>query len=60
MSDDLVPASEFLLYTKEDCRTRVECRFQDETIWLSQALIAELFDIDVRTAKARSGSGAAK
>src|SRR5271163_794407 len=49
MSDELVPAGEFLLYVTEDGRARVECRFQDETIWLSQALIAELFDVDVRT-----------
>ncbi|MEZ6141705.1 MAG: virulence RhuM family protein [Zavarzinella sp.] len=50
MKEDTVPAGEFLLYVSEDGRTRVECRFQDETIWLSQALIAELFQIDVRTA----------
>ncbi len=28
---------EILLYQTEDGRTRVECRFQDDTIWLSQA-----------------------
>lgn len=50
MSNDLpAPQGEFLLYTTEDGRTRVECRFEDETIWLSQALMAELFDRDVRT-----------
>jgi hypothetical protein len=38
-----------LLYQTEDGRTRVECRFMDETLWLSQALIAELFQKDVRT-----------
>jgi len=40
---------EILLYQTEDGRTRVECRFQDETIWLSQALMAELYQKDVRT-----------
>ena len=45
MSDELVPTGEFLLYVTEDGRTRVECRFQDATIWLSQALIAELFAV---------------
>lgn len=51
MSEDesIRPAGEFLLYTTEDGRTRVECRFEDETLWLSQALMAELFDRDVRT-----------
>ncbi len=37
------PAGEILLYQTEDGRTRVECRFADETLWMSQALIAELF-----------------
>jgi hypothetical protein len=32
-----------LLYQTNDGRTRVECRFAEETLWLSQALIAELF-----------------
>ena len=51
MSTDHEPAprGEFLLYTTEDGRIRVECRFEDETLWLSQALMAELFDRDVRT-----------
>ena len=40
---------EFILYTTDDGNTRVDCRFEDETIWLSQALMAELFDRDVRT-----------
>ncbi len=42
-------AGEIVLYQTEDGRTRVECRFVDETLWLSQALIAELFQKDVRT-----------
>ena len=32
---------EFLLYETEDGRTRVECRFADDTLWLSQAMMAE-------------------
>jgi hypothetical protein len=44
VSDSEQPGGEFNLYTKDDGQTRVECRFEDETIWLSQALIAELFD----------------
>lgn len=38
------PLGEFLLYETEDGKSRVECRFQDETLWLSQALMAELFE----------------
>ena len=50
MSDNLpAPQGEFLLYTTEDGRTRVECRFEDETIWLSQKLMSELFEVEVPT-----------
>jgi len=34
---------EFLLYETEDGRTRVECRFSADTLWLTQAMMAELF-----------------
>jgi len=45
----LSPAGEIILYPTEDGRTRVECRFSGETVWLTQALIAELYQKDVRT-----------
>lgn len=38
-----VPSGEFLLYQTEDGRTRVECRFANENLWLSQAGMADLF-----------------
>jgi len=37
------PGGEFVLYLAEDDRTRIQCRFENETIWLTQAQIAELF-----------------
>ncbi|MEN9398031.1 MAG: hypothetical protein RLZ81_2561, partial [Pseudomonadota bacterium] len=40
---------EFLLYEAEDGRTRVECRFLDETLWLSQSGMADLFQVKVPT-----------
>ena len=43
------PGGAFLLYTTEDGRTRVECRFEAETIWLSQKLMSELFEVEVPT-----------
>ncbi len=49
MSDEPAPRSELLLYQTEDGRTRIQCRFEDETVWLTQALLAELFEKDVRT-----------
>jgi len=36
-------SSEIVLYQTEDGRTRIECRFERENVWLTQALIAELF-----------------
>ena len=41
--------TEFLLYETEDGRTRVECRFVDESLWLSQAQMADLFQVSVPT-----------
>lgn len=45
----LPPSGEIILFQTEDGLTRVECRFVDETLWLSQAQLAELFQKDVRT-----------
>ena len=44
MSDEPLPNSEIILYRTEDGRTRVQCRFDNETLWLTQAQIAELFE----------------
>src|SRR5476651_2006576 len=49
MSDNEPPQSSIILYQTEDGRTRIQCRFENETIWLTQALLAELFQKDVRT-----------
>ncbi len=43
MSGDASPQSSIVLYQTEDGRTRIQCRFEDETIWLTQAQIGELF-----------------
>jgi hypothetical protein len=49
MTSDPAPRTEMVLYQTEDGRTRIQCRLEDETIWLTQALIADLFQKDVRT-----------
>jgi hypothetical protein len=49
MNDNDPPQSSIILYRTEDGRTLIQCRFENETIWLTQALIAELFQKDVRT-----------
>ncbi len=38
-----LPGGEFLLYQTEDGQTRVECRLANESLWLSQAGMVELF-----------------
>ncbi|MEI7064253.1 RhuM family protein [Dickeya chrysanthemi] len=37
------PQGEFVLFTSADGQTRVECRFESDTLWLSQAMLAELY-----------------
>ncbi|VVH61358.1 Putative DNA-binding protein in cluster with Type I restriction-modification system [uncultured Gammaproteobacteria bacterium] len=38
-------ATEIVLYTTPDGTIKIDTIFQDETIWLTQAKMAELFDI---------------
>ncbi|MDZ7363401.1 MAG: virulence RhuM family protein [candidate division KSB1 bacterium] len=41
--------SEILLYRTEDGRTEIQVTLQDETVWLSQAQMAELFQKSIPT-----------
>ncbi|MCJ8507767.1 virulence RhuM family protein [Rhizobium lemnae] len=50
------PSSEILLYQAETGETRIEVRLLDETVWLTQAQMAELFDRDVRTINEHIGN----
>ncbi|TKU18926.1 virulence RhuM family protein [Citrobacter sp. wls826] len=43
------PTGEFIMFASDDGSVRVECRFESDTIWLSQASMADLYDKDVRT-----------
>ena len=53
MTDNLpeksATSSQILLYQTEDGHSRIEVRLENETVWLSQKLLAELFQKDVRT-----------
>lgn len=40
---------EFLVFTSQAGESGIEVRLEEETVWLTQKLIAELFDVDVRT-----------
>jgi len=43
MKKEPKPNSDLILYQTEDGRTRIQCRFEDETVWLTQQHMAELF-----------------
>jgi hypothetical protein len=45
------PKSDLLLYQTEDGRTRIECHFEGETVWLTQAMMAELFQTTLQNIK---------
>jgi len=45
MPEKAVKVSEIVFYRTDDGCTRIECRFGDKTFWLTQALIAELFQV---------------
>lgn len=39
------PTGEFVIFASDDGKVRVECRFEQETLWLPQATIANLYQI---------------
>lgn len=41
--DTSANSSQFIIYVSEDGQTKLDVRFMDETVWLTQALMAELF-----------------
>jgi hypothetical protein len=41
--------AEFLMFTGQSGEQSIEVRYEDETIWLTQKLMAVLFQVDVRT-----------
>lgn len=50
MGDEKPPIEgEILLYSGPEGSVRVEVLFEDESFWLTQKRMAELFEVDVRT-----------
>lgn len=39
--------NEILMYQTDDGRTRIDARFEGETVWLTQKMMAELFEVTV-------------
>ena len=43
------PTGEIVLYQTEDGQTRIQCRFENENVWLTQRLLAALYQVGVNT-----------
>lgn len=41
--------AEFLTFTAQSGEKTIEARYEDETVWLTQKLMAELFDVETNT-----------
>jgi len=41
--------AEFLIFTAQAGEESIEVKFEDETVWLTQKMLAKLFDVDIRT-----------
>ena len=44
------PSGEVVLFQSEDGRSKIQVRMEGQTVWLSQRLIAELYQVSVKTA----------
>ncbi|MGR6861892.1 virulence RhuM family protein [uncultured Aliivibrio sp.] len=50
MNKDLnPPQGQFIVFQSGDGTSQVECRFESESLWLTQSLIADLYQKNVRT-----------
>lgn len=47
MNDDPTN-SQLLIYQTEDGRIKLDVRFEGETVWLTQPMIADLFEVNIR------------
>jgi len=41
--------AEFLIFTRQSGQESIEVRYADETIWLTQKLMGQLFDVETHT-----------
>ena len=42
-----IPETQIIIYEAENGKTRIEVRFENENVWLTQKLMAELFECSV-------------
>ncbi len=48
--------TEFLIFTRQAGESGIEVRVENETVWLTQKLMATLFEVDVRTVSEHLGN----
>ena len=41
--------AEFLVFTSQAGKESIEVKFEDETVWLTQKMLAKLFDVSIPT-----------
>ncbi len=49
MDKPLKPNSQIIIYQSKSGQTKIEVRLQDETVWLTQKMMAKLFQVGVNT-----------
>ena len=47
MSENLTQKSHFVVYQAEDGTFKIDVRLEEETVWLTQPLIADLFQTSI-------------
>jgi len=53
-------SSEIIIYQTDDGRTKIDVRMEDETVWLTQAQMAELFQTTKQNVSLHINNGLAK
>jgi hypothetical protein len=45
MTKEIQPLSQFILFQSDEGHTKVECRFEEGDLWLTQQMMSELYHI---------------
>ena len=56
MSDELQNTGKILIYQNEKGDTKIDVYFEDDTIWMTQKSMADLYQVDVRTVNEHIGN----
>lgn len=51
--DKDAPASELILYRTDDAQTHIQVRMEGDSVWLTQAQLADLYQVTVKTISER-------